>query len=160
MKRSFRFSLPVTVVTAAIGYVYASTVFVFIDQWFGLRSSPGIMNAAAFTAVALMSAVNYAVAVFTDPGRIPSTFMPDIEDADNPIHEIKRKYHEGVRAMWLAEKGGDVYSHPYNVGAYENLTSALGPNILCWLFPTSRHIGSGLRFPSAYEKLASASASK
>ncbi|PSR98291.1 Protein like [Actinidia chinensis var. chinensis] len=284
MKRSFRFSLPVTVVTAAIGYIYASTVFVFIDQWFGLRSSPGIINAAAFTAVALMSAVNYAVAVFTDPGRIPSTFMPDIEDADNPIHEIKRKggdlrycqkcshykpprahhcrvckrcvlrmdhhciwmnncvghanykvffifvlyaviaciyslillvgsimygseedeqqsdgsyrtiyvisglllvplivalgvllgwqsylilqnkttieYHEGVRAMWLAEKGGDVYSHPYDVGAYENLTSALGPNILCWLFPTSRHIGSGLRFPTAYEKLASASASK
>lgn len=69
------------------------------------------------------------------------------------------EYHEGVRAMWLAEKGGDVYSHPYDLGAYENLNSALGPNILCWAFPTSRHIGSGLRFRTAYEKM-SAPASK
>ncbi|GFY82723.1 DHHC-type zinc finger family protein [Actinidia rufa] len=91
MKQSCRFSLPVTVVISVIGYIYASTVFVFVNQWFGLRSSPGIMNAAAFTAVALMCTVNYAVAIFTDPGRIPATFMPDIEDADNPIHEIKRK---------------------------------------------------------------------
>ena len=32
------------------------------------------------------------------------------------------QYHEGVRAMWLAEKGGQVYKHPYDIGAYENLT--------------------------------------
>lgn len=25
--------------------------------------------------------------------------------------------------MWLAEKGGHVYSHPYDLGAYENLIS-------------------------------------
>lgn len=25
--------------------------------------------------------------------------------------------------MWLAEKGGDDYSHPYDLGAYENLIS-------------------------------------
>jgi len=24
--------------------------------------------------------------------------------------------------MWLAEKGGQVYKHPYDIGAYENLT--------------------------------------
>lgn len=33
------------------------------------------------------------------------------------------QYHEGVRAMWLAEKGGNVYSHPYDLGAFENLTT-------------------------------------
>lgn len=33
------------------------------------------------------------------------------------------QYHEGVRAMWLAEKGGNVYRHPYDIGAYENLTT-------------------------------------
>lgn len=27
--------------------------------------------------------------------------------------------------MWLAEKGGQVYSHPYDLGAYENLTTVL-----------------------------------
>lgn len=284
MKRGFRFSLPVTVVITAIGYVYVSTVFVFVDQWFGLWSSPGIMNAVVFTGVAVMCVFNYAVAIYTDPGRVPATFMPDVEDADNPVHEIKRKggdlrycqkcshykparahhcrvckrcvlrmdhhciwmnacvghanykvffifvlyaviaciyslvllvgsltndsakdeeqsegsfrtiyvisglllvpltmalsvllawhiylilrnkttieYHEGVRAMWLAEKGGDDYSHPYDLGAYENLISALGPNVLCWVCPRSRHIGSGLRFQTAYEKKAGTSASK
>lgn len=25
--------------------------------------------------------------------------------------------------MWLAEKGGSVYSHPYDLGAYENLAT-------------------------------------
>lgn len=284
MKRGFRFSLPVTVVITAIGYVYVSTVFVFVDQWFGLWSSPGIMNAVVFTGIAVMCVFNYAVAIYTDPGRVPATFMPDVEDADNPVHEIKRKggdlrycqkcshykparahhcrvckrcvlrmdhhciwmntcvghanykvffifvlyaviaciyslvllvgsltndsakdeeqsegsfrtiyvisglllvpltvalsvllawhiylilrnkttieYHEGVRAMWLAEKGGDDYSHPYDLGAYENLISALGPNVLCWVCPRSRHIGSGLRFQTAYEKKAGTSASK
>ncbi|XP_062180370.1 probable protein S-acyltransferase 16 isoform X2 [Phragmites australis] len=33
------------------------------------------------------------------------------------------EYHEGVRAMWLAEKGGDLYHHPYDLGVYENLIS-------------------------------------
>ncbi|XP_008442531.2 probable protein S-acyltransferase 16 isoform X2 [Cucumis melo] len=247
MKRGFTFSPPVTVVVLAISFIYFSTVFIFIDRWFGLTSSPGIMNATVFTAVTLMCITNYALAIFTDPGRVPSTYMPDIEDSENPIHEIKRKggdlrycqkcsqykpprahhcrvckrcilrmdhhciwinncvghenykvffvfvvyavvaciyslilllgsltieppkdeqqvggpfrtvyivaglllfplsmalsvllgwhiylilhnkttieYHEGVRAMWLAEKGGNVYSHPYDLGAFENLTT-------------------------------------
>ncbi|XP_059667843.1 probable protein S-acyltransferase 16 isoform X2 [Cornus florida] len=282
MKRSFRLSLSVTVVIAAIGFIYFSTVFVFIDRWFGLTSSPGIMNAVVFTAIAIMCVFNYSVAIFTDPGQVPSTFVPDIEDADNPIHEIKRKggdlrycqkcshykpprahhcrvckrcvlrmdhhcnwmnncvghanykvffvfvvyaviaciyslvllvgsltnddqkdeqqsegsfrtvisgllvipltvalsillgwhiylilqnkttieYHEGVRSMWLAEKGGNVYSHPYDLGAYENLITVLGPSILYWLCPTSRHIGSGLRFRTAYDIAIGASTSK
>ncbi|KAF8029290.1 hypothetical protein BT93_E1848 [Corymbia citriodora subsp. variegata] len=248
----FGFSLPVTAVVLAIGFLYFSTVFVFIDRWFGLASSPGLMNAAAFTAVALMCVFNYVASVFTDPGRVPPTFVPDVEDAVTPIHEIKRKggdlrycqkcslykpprahhcrvckrcvlrmdhhciwinncvghanykvffvfvvyavtasiyslvisglllvpvcialsvllgwhiylilhnkttieYHEGVRAMWLAEKGGSVYNHPYDLGAYENLTTVLGPNILSWVCPTSTHIGSGLRFRTSYDELA------
>lgn len=64
------------------------------------------------------------------------------------------EYHEGVRAMWLAEKGGSVYNHPYDLGAYENLTMVLGPNILSWLCPTATHIGSGLRFRTSYDELA------
>jgi len=28
-----------------------------------------------------------------------------------------------VRALWLAEKGGSIYKHPYDLGPYENLTS-------------------------------------
>ncbi|KAH7553712.1 hypothetical protein JRO89_XS12G0046000 [Xanthoceras sorbifolium] len=246
MKSGFNFSLPVSVVVLAISYIYVTTVFVFIDRWFGIMSSPGIMNAVVFTAIALMCVFNYAVAIFRDPGRVPSDYMPDIEDDQSPIHEIKRKggdlrycqkcshykpprahhcrvckrcvlrmdhhciwisncvghanykaffifvmhavvacfyslvllvgsltndplkdeeqsggsyrtvyvisglllvplslalavllvwhiclilknkttieYHEGVRAMWLAEKGGHIYKHPYDLGVYENLT--------------------------------------
>ncbi|KAK3016408.1 hypothetical protein RJ639_007055, partial [Escallonia herrerae] len=332
MARGCRFSLPVTAVATAAAYIYLSTLLVFIDQWFGLWTSPGVMNAVGFTAVTLMCLSNYAVAIFTDPGRVPSAFAPDIEDAGNPIHEIKRKrlgnrrregsgtrkngeeklkglfsdhtssveykrsnetflnvikkggdlrycqkcshykpprahhcrvcrrcvlrmllalelkdhhciwmnncvghanykvffvfvvyaviaciyslvlmvgsltvdsqededqsdssfrtiyvisglllvplsialsvllgwhiylvlqnkttieYYEGVRAMWLAEKRGDVYSNPYDLGAYENLIAVLGPNVLYWICPTSSHLGSGLRFRTAYDRTAS-----
>ncbi|CAN6588909.1 unnamed protein product [Malus baccata var. baccata] len=91
MTRSLGFSLPVTVVVLAIAYIYFSTVFIFIDRWFSLMSSPGLMNAVVFTGVAVMCVFNYFVSVFTDPGRVPSTYMPDVEDSGNPIHEIKRK---------------------------------------------------------------------
>ncbi|XP_044460500.1 probable protein S-acyltransferase 16 isoform X2 [Mangifera indica] len=246
MKQGFTFSLPVIVVVFVISYVYFTTVFIFIDQWFGLMSSPGIMNAVVFTAVALMCMVNYSVAIFRDPGWVPANYMPDIEDDQNTIHEIKRKggdlrycqkcshykpprshhcrvckrcvllmvllvgslstdplkdepqrggsyrtayvisglllvplsvalsvllgwhiylilqnkttieYHEGVRALWLAEKGGHVYKHPYDLGVYENLTTVLGPSIFSWVCPTSRHIGSGLQFRTAYDNTAGA----
>ncbi|KAL1545599.1 putative protein S-acyltransferase 16 [Salvia divinorum] len=274
MGRTCKFSFHVAVVVTAIFYIYFSTVFVFIDRWFGLGSSPGMLNAAVFTFIAVVSISSYRRAIFTDPGRVPSSFVPDVEDADSPIHEIKRKggdlrycqkcshykpprahhcricnrcvlrmdhhciwmnncvghanykiffvfvfyavlacmyslvllvgsatvdshqdtedssriihvisglllvplclalgfflawhfflilqnkttieYYEGVRAMWLAEKGGQIYSHPYDIGTFENLTAILGPKVLCWLCPSSGHIGSGLRFKTKYDAL-------
>uniref|UniRef100_A0A0E0IG28 S-acyltransferase n=2 Tax=Oryza TaxID=4527 RepID=A0A0E0IG28_ORYNI len=60
-------------------------------------------------------------------------------------------YHEGVRAMWLAEKAGNLYHHPYDLGVYENLVSVLGPNALCWLCPISRNTGNGIRFRTSYD---------
>ncbi|KZV27631.1 zinc finger family protein [Dorcoceras hygrometricum] len=276
MRRS-KFSFHVIVVTAAIAYIYLSTVFVYIDQWFGLGSSPGMLSAAVYTFLAVTCIFCYRRAIFTDPGRVPTTFVPDVEDSDSQIHEIKRKggdlrycqkcshykpprahhcricnrcvlrmdhhcvwinncvghanykiffvfvfyaviaciyslvlligsltadtrkdsenaddslrilyvisglllvplslalgfflgwhiyliiqnkttieYHEGVRAMWLAEKGGEIYLHPYDVGVYENLTTVLGPNILCWFCPMPGHLGSGLRFSTRYDNL-------
>ncbi|KAL9429016.1 hypothetical protein AB3S75_030924 [Citrus x aurantiifolia] len=284
MTKGFTFSLPVSVVVLAIFYIYFTTVFIFIDRWFGLMSSPGLMNAIVFTAVALMCVFSYTVAILRDPGRVPADYMPDVEDDQNPMHEIKRKggdlrycqkcshykpprahhcrvckrcvlrmdhhciwisncvghanykvffifvlyavvaciysmvllvgsltndsledelqtggsfrtayvisglllvplsvalsvllgwhiylifhnkttieYHEGVRALWLAEKGGTVYKHPYDLGIFENLTSVLGPNIFSWICPSSRHIGSGLNFRTAYHNAVGASMSK
>ncbi|XP_038978119.1 probable protein S-acyltransferase 16 [Phoenix dactylifera] len=61
------------------------------------------------------------------------------------------EYHEGVRAMWLEEKVGNMYRHPYDLGVYENLVSVVGPNIFCWLCPVSKFKGSGLRFPTAFD---------
>ncbi|XP_071716360.1 probable protein S-acyltransferase 16 isoform X2 [Rutidosis leptorrhynchoides] len=236
-------SAHVIVVSVTIVYIYFSTVLVFVSKWFGVLSSPGIMNGTVFTAVAVMCIYNYVVAMFTDPGRVPPSFAPDIEDSDHPIHEIKRKggdlryckkcsvykpprshhcrickrcilrmillvgsltvdthqteesfrivyiisgllliplsmalsvflgwhvyliiqnkttieYYEGVRAMLLAEQGGNVYSHPYDLGVYENLITVLGPNIICWICPVSSYIGSGLRFQTIYDDTLSTS---
>lgn len=61
------------------------------------------------------------------------------------------EYHEGVRAMWLAEKGGDLYHHPYDLGVYENLISVLGRSIFCWFCPVSNNTGNGLRFRASYD---------
>ncbi|KAF2556714.1 hypothetical protein F2Q68_00018060 [Brassica cretica] len=127
-RKGVGFSLPVAVVMMVIGFVYFSTVFTFIDRWFSLTSSPGIANAAAFTALALMCVYSYSIAVFRDPGRVPISYMPDVEDQESPVHEIKRKI--------------------------------LGPNVLSWLCPTSRHIGSGLRFRSAFDYVPVSSESK
>lgn len=33
------------------------------------------------------------------------------------------QYHEGVRAMGLAQENGNDYQHPYDLGVYENLVS-------------------------------------
>ncbi|KAE8711031.1 putative protein S-acyltransferase 16 [Hibiscus syriacus] len=38
------------------------------------------------------------------------------------------QYHEGVRTLCLAEKGGTVYQHPYDLGTYENLLSVITSN--------------------------------
>lgn len=270
MARPRYVTLPILTVMVGIAYIYYVTVFVVIDGWLGLATAAGIANAAAFSAVAAAAVATYSIAVVRDPGSVPATFLPDVEDADSPIHEIKRKggdlrycqkcshykpprahhcrvckrcvlrmdhhcvwinncvghanykvffvfvlyaviaciysmillmgsavhdvhkdqqqnggsfrtsyiicgvllipltlalsilfgwhiylilhnkttieYHEGVRAMWLADRAGKFYQHPYDLGIYENLVSVLGPSIFCWICPTSRHIGSGLRF--------------
>ncbi|GMN59550.1 hypothetical protein TIFTF001_028642 [Ficus carica] len=108
MKRSSRFSVPVIVVVLVIAFIYLSTLFVFVDRWFGLTTSPGIINAVVFTAVAAMCVFSYSVSLYTDPGRVPATYMPDIEDSENPIHEIKRK---GVLVrVWLFSCSQAIYS--------------------------------------------------
>lgn len=107
MARGFKFSFHVSLVTAAIIYIYLSTVFVFIDQWVGLGSSPGMMNAAAFTFLAVMCIYSYRLAIFTDPGRVPSSFVPDIEDSERQIHEIKRK----VTFLFLTNFQSYVHLH-------------------------------------------------
>ncbi|OUZ99276.1 zinc finger protein [Macleaya cordata] len=256
MRQSGTITFPIIVVFAAICYIYYSTVFVFIDGWFGLMTSPGLLNAVTFTLTAIVCLVTYWIAIVRDPGGVPSTFMPDIEDSETPIHEIKRKggdlrycqkcsrykpprahhcrvckrcvlrmdhhciwinncvghanykiffvfvlyavtacvhslillvgsvindaekddqnddgspriyyiisgvllvplamalgillgwhvylilqnkttieYHEGVRAMWLAEKVGNVYTHPYDLGPYQNLTTLYLIPPRCW----------------------------
>lgn len=53
------------------------------------------------------------------------------------------QYHEGVRAMWLAEKAGNIYRHPYDLGIYENLVSV---RHIHFLLLTSRVIVAYISF--------------
>ncbi|XP_058109590.1 probable protein S-acyltransferase 16 isoform X2 [Magnolia sinica] len=278
MRRSY-ISLPIIVVLSTIFLLYYLMMFFVIDEWLGLKTSQGLFNAVALTVFVCMSLSTYAMAIVRDPGHVPPSFMPDVEDPDSPLHEIKRKggdlrycqkcshykpprahhcricrrcvlrmdhhcvwinncvghanykiflvfvlygviacihctillvgsvlnnvhtdpsggsykfvyiisgvllfpltaaltvllgwhvylllsnkttieYHEGVRAMWLAEKVGNSYRHPYDLGAYENLVSVLGTNVLTWLCPTSSHTGSGLRFRTSFDSTHSSS---
>ncbi|KAJ4795859.1 S-acyltransferase [Rhynchospora pubera] len=275
MSRPGYITLPIITVLFCIGYVYYTTVFVAIEGWLRLSTAAGLANAAGFTLLTLVCIATYTTAVVKDPGRVPASFVPDLERPNTAIHEIKRKggdlrycqkcchykpprahhcrvckrcvlrmdhhciwinncvghenykvflvfvlyaviacvhslvliigsathnvpteedlpsndsrtstiicavllcplslalavllgwhiylilqnkttieYHEGVRATWLAEKAGNIYRHPYDLGPFENLVSVLGPNICCWACPTSGHIGSGLRFRTAYD---------
>lgn len=84
-------TLPIFSVLAAIGYVYYTAVFVAVPRWLGLSTAAGVANAAAFTALAAACLATYAVAVRRDPGRVPPGFVPDVEDAEGAVHEIKRK---------------------------------------------------------------------
>ncbi|KAL2464872.1 putative protein S-acyltransferase 16 [Abeliophyllum distichum] len=92
MLRGCGFSFHITLVTTTITYIYFSTVLVFIDQWFGLGSLLGMLNAAIFTLLAFMCIYSCYLAAFTDPSWVLASFVPDVQGSNNPIHEIKRKY--------------------------------------------------------------------
>lgn len=262
-------SLPVLAVFLLMVFVYYTTIFVFIDYWVGLQSSPGTLNASIFTLLASLSFFSFFVCVLTDPGHVPSSYVPDVEATthesakDNAerkkcdkcfaykpprthhcrvcrscvlkmdhhclwinncvgywnykaffvfalyatiasIHSmvlfiscvfqkdwesIKGRsslkifyvmygtmvvaltitlstlsgwhaylilhnmttieFYEGKRAKWLAMKSGQSYRHPFNVGAYKNITLILGPNMLKWLCPTAvSHLKDGVSFPT------------
>lgn len=262
-KKGSLLSIPVLLVIALMGFVYYTTVFVFLDQWLGLYSSPGIINALAFSFFALMGSISFFVAVLTDPGGVPSSFAPDSEDPQQNKDTQKRycdkcciykpprthhcrvckrcvlkmdhhcvwinncvgyvnykpfiifvfhaaigsiyslviftsfiflrdedvgikspklfyvicgsiivvlslstttllgwhiylltrnmstiEYRAAVRAMWLASKSGQKYRHHYDLGAYNNLTWILGPNVLKWSCPWALgHLKDGTQFP-------------
>lgn len=265
MKKGGFLSIPVLAVISLMAFVYYTTVFVFLEQWLGLDSSPGILNAFAFSFFGFMGLVSFFVSVLTDPGGVPSSFAPDSEDPqknqgrqsrycdkcctykpprthhcrvckrcvlkmdhhcvwinncvgylnykpfiifvfhatmgsiyslviftsfivqkgeDVSIHSPKLfyvlcgsvfviltlststllgwhiylltrnmstiEYREAVRAMWLARKSGQKYRHPYDLGAYNNITLILGPNILKWLCPSAMgHLNDGTQFPTS-----------
>jgi len=273
-------SLPVMVVLGVIGFVYHTVVVLVLQPWLSLSTSSGLANFGLLTLLCAMALLSYTLAVVRDPGYIPTSYLPDLEDEGVALHEVKRKggdvrycqkcsqykpprahhcrvckrcvlrmdhhciwinncvghnnykafflfvlyvvaasiqslgllvihfiqslgepastsidskimtasaassaltrvictvilvpvliavgvllawhiyllihnrttieHHEGVRAKWLAEKAGNRYHHPYDVGTYSNLTTALGPSITCWLNPTATsHLGPGLQF--------------
>ncbi|KAJ0243939.1 protein S-acyltransferase 15 [Hirschfeldia incana] len=73
------FSIPVLSAILLMGLVYYFTLFVFIDDWVGLRSSPGKLNAFIFSFLASLCLLSLSICVLVDPGRVPSSYVPDVE---------------------------------------------------------------------------------
>lgn len=81
MKYRKFFSIPVVAVFSFMGFVYYLTVLIFIEDWVGLKSSSGSLNAIIFTFLASLCLFSFVVGVLTEPGQIPSSYLPDVEDS-------------------------------------------------------------------------------
>ncbi|XP_011041054.1 PREDICTED: probable protein S-acyltransferase 15 isoform X2 [Populus euphratica] len=80
-------SIPVCSVFLLMGFVYYITVFIFIEDWVGLQSSAGTLNAMIFTFMASLCLFSFLVCVLTEPGYVPSPYVPDVEGAAVPQHQ-------------------------------------------------------------------------
>lgn len=83
-------SIPIFAVFLLMGFVYYVTLFVSIEDWVGLRSSDGSFHALVFSLLAFYSVFAFFVCVLTDPGRVPSSYVPDVEDRELSDQEFRR----------------------------------------------------------------------
>lgn len=84
-------SIPVCMVFLAMGFVYYVTLFVFLADWIGLQSSAGSLNIAIFTFLIGFCVFSFLVCVLTDPGHVPSSYVPDAEDGEVSDHQESSK---------------------------------------------------------------------
>lgn len=71
--------IPVVLVSTYMGLAYYWTIFIFMEQqqqWFSL-------NALVFTFCCCMCVLSFVACVVTDPGHVPSSFLPEIEQPSN-----------------------------------------------------------------------------
>ncbi|KAL6578090.1 hypothetical protein OROMI_010418 [Orobanche minor] len=83
-------SIPVLSVLLLFGFIYYATIFVFIEDWYGFRSSAGLLNSLIFSFLGSLCAFSLLVCVLSDPGGVPSGYIPDVEDNQSPDQEVKR----------------------------------------------------------------------
>lgn len=78
-------SVPVLAVILLMVFVYYCSMFVFLQDWLGLQSSPGTLNAFLFSLFASLSLFSFFSCVLTDPGHVPSSYAPDVEFSKDVI---------------------------------------------------------------------------
>ncbi|GFP91843.1 probable protein s-acyltransferase 15 [Phtheirospermum japonicum] len=83
-------SIPVLAAFILFGFIYYVTVFVFIEDWYGIQSSAGLLNTLIFSVLACLCFFSLLVCVLKDPGGVPSGYVPDVEDNQGPDQELKR----------------------------------------------------------------------
>lgn len=84
-------SVPVVVVLLIIGFVYHTVVVLVIHPWLNVSTTSGFANVALLTVLCTMALLSYTLAVVRDPGYIPSSYLPDLEDEGVALQEVKRK---------------------------------------------------------------------
>lgn len=72
-----------------MGFVFYITIFVFIEDWVGLQSSAGFLNALIFSFFASLCLFSFFVCVLTDPGSVPASYVPDVEESGLSDSESK-----------------------------------------------------------------------
>ncbi|KAF7112854.1 hypothetical protein RHSIM_Rhsim09G0149500 [Rhododendron simsii] len=98
MKGKRFLSIPVFSVFLLLGFVYYVAVFVFIENWVGLQSSAGSLNALIFTFLASLCLFSFLVCVLTDPGGIPPAYVPDFEASEATDQALMKSDHH---CMWI-----------------------------------------------------------
>ncbi|KAF5467080.1 hypothetical protein F2P56_016942 [Juglans regia] len=83
-------SIPVSAVFLLTGFVYYITVFVFVEDWIGLRSSAGSLNAMMFTLLCFLCLFSFFACVLIDPGQIPASYVPDVEESRRSDEESQK----------------------------------------------------------------------
>ncbi|KAL9264145.1 putative protein S-acyltransferase 15 [Drosera capensis] len=241
-------SPPILTLLPIISLICYTTVFVFLQEWLGLKTPLGTANALIFSFLSFLLGYSFWVCVITDPGHVNEGYVPDVEgnhgeseDGENGALRMKRcdkcyvykplrthhcrvckrcilkmdhhctwinncvgyrnyksfvllvfygalcsmystvscgvavvglwitlttllgwyvylltqnmtsiEYQEGLLASWLARKSGQSYHHPYSLGAFRNIMTVLGPNVLKWLCPeATSHLKDGTSFPTS-----------
>ncbi|ONI23810.1 hypothetical protein PRUPE_2G209800 [Prunus persica] len=83
-------SIPIFMVFLLIGVVCYVTLFIFIEDWVGLKSSAGSLNALIFISLASLCLFSFFCCVLIDPGYVPASYVPDIEDSEASDQELKK----------------------------------------------------------------------
>ncbi|KAM1069131.1 hypothetical protein EV1_001006 [Malus domestica] len=83
-------SVPILMVFLLIGVVCYITVFIFIDDWVGLKSYAGSLNALVFIFLASLCLFSFFCCVLTNPGHVPASYVPDVEDSAVSDQESKK----------------------------------------------------------------------
>lgn len=112
-------SVPVVVVLLIIGFVYHTVVVLVIHPWLNVSTASGFANVALLTILCTMALLSYTLAVVRDPGYIPSSYLPDLEDEGVALQEVKRKvfpvpfftFHESCLSVLPTLNYLVVYNH-------------------------------------------------
>ncbi|KAG8390598.1 hypothetical protein BUALT_Bualt01G0100200 [Buddleja alternifolia] len=89
-------SIPIVSVFVFLGFSYYVTIFIFIEDWFGLQTSAGVLNSLIFTLLIFLFLFSFSVCVLTNPGEVPASYVPDVEQNQSPDQEFHKRDHHCV----------------------------------------------------------------